>query len=109
MPKFLFNSATLFKKRFWQGCFPVNFASGEIFKNTFFTEHLWTTASEQRQEEKSEALFWCIPKICCYENIKKMLGKHSRKKLFKQICSIPTTPLLNKGLWRGCFPRIFNR
>ena len=35
--------ATLLKKRLWHRCFPVNFA--KISKNTFFTEHLWATAS----------------------------------------------------------------
>ena len=35
--------ATLLKKRLWHGCFPVNFA--KFLKNTFFTEHLWATAS----------------------------------------------------------------
>ena len=33
------------KKRFLHRCFPVNFA--KIFKNTYFTKHLWTTASER--------------------------------------------------------------
>ena len=33
-----FRPATLFKKRLWHKCFPVNFS--EIFKNTFFIEHL---------------------------------------------------------------------
>ena len=36
--------ATLLKKRLWHRCFPVNFA--KISKNTFFTEHLWLTASD---------------------------------------------------------------
>ena len=38
-------SATLLKKRLAQSfpCFPVNFC--EIFKNTFFVELLWMTAS----------------------------------------------------------------
>ena len=34
----------LFKKKLSYIGFPVNFC--EIFKNTFFTEHLWTTTSE---------------------------------------------------------------
>ena len=37
--------ATLLTKRLWHRCFPVNFC--EISNNTFFTEHLWATASEQ--------------------------------------------------------------
>ena len=36
--------ATLFEKRLWHSCFPVNF--WEIFKNIFFIEHLRATASE---------------------------------------------------------------
>ena len=36
--------ATLVKKRLWHRYFPVNFV--KFSKNTFFTEHLWTTASE---------------------------------------------------------------
>ena len=36
--------AILFKKRLWHRCFPVNFV--EIFKNTFFTEHLWTNFND---------------------------------------------------------------
>ena len=35
--------ATLLKKILWYRYFPVNFY--EIFKNTFFTDQLWTTAS----------------------------------------------------------------
>ena len=34
--------ATLFKKRLWHKCFPVNIAR---FLRTFFTEHLRATAS----------------------------------------------------------------
>ena len=36
--------ATLLKKRLWRRCFPVNFAN--ILITPFFTEHLWTSASE---------------------------------------------------------------
>ena len=32
------------EKSLWHRCFPVNFA--KISKNTFFTEHLWLTASD---------------------------------------------------------------
>ena len=39
----ILSPATLLKKRLWHRCFPVNFF--EVFKNTFVTEHLWTTAS----------------------------------------------------------------
>ena len=41
-------SATLLKKRLWHRCFPliVTCEFCEIFKNTFFTEHFWMTASE---------------------------------------------------------------
>ena len=35
--------ATLLKKRLWHRCFSCKFC--EISKNTFFTEHHWTTAS----------------------------------------------------------------
>ena len=35
--------ATLLKKRLWHICFLVSFV--KFFINTFFTEHLWTTAS----------------------------------------------------------------
>ena len=35
--------ATLLKKRRWHRCFPVKIC--RISKNTFFTEHVWTTAS----------------------------------------------------------------
>ena len=35
--------ATLLKKSLWHWCFPANFK--KISKNTFFTEHLWATAS----------------------------------------------------------------
>ena len=35
------------KKRLWQRCFPVNFA--KFLKNTFFTDHLRTTASDISQ------------------------------------------------------------
>ena len=35
--------ATLLKKRLWYRCFSVSFC--EISKNSFFTEHLWATAS----------------------------------------------------------------
>ena len=36
--------ATLLKNRLWYRCFPVNFA--KLLRRPFFTEHLWTTASE---------------------------------------------------------------
>ena len=39
-------SATLLKKRFQHMCFPMN-----IFKNTFFEEHLWTAVSTGVQFE----------------------------------------------------------
>ena len=45
MPEPLFNKvtglspATLFKKRLWHRCFPVNFA--KFLRTPFFTEHLW--------------------------------------------------------------------
>ena len=35
--------ATLFKKRLWHRCFPVNFA--KFLRTPLFTEHLWATAS----------------------------------------------------------------
>ena len=37
--------ATLLKKRLRHRCFPMNFF--QISKGTFFTEHLWTTASSK--------------------------------------------------------------
>ena len=37
--------ATLLKRRLWHMCFPLNFA--KFFKDTFFTEHSWVTASEK--------------------------------------------------------------
>ena len=39
---FVLSPETLLKKRLWHRCFPMNFC----VKNTFFTEHLWTTASK---------------------------------------------------------------
>ena len=39
----------------------------EIFKNTFFTEHLWTTASDNGEVERT-------PKLCLSEAFK--LGSH---------------------------------
>ena len=41
--------ATLFKKRLWHKCFPVNFA--RFLRSTFFTEHLQTTAFIIRHQE----------------------------------------------------------
>ena len=35
---------TLFKKRLWHRCFPVNF--GKFLRTPYFTEHLQTTASK---------------------------------------------------------------
>ena len=35
--------ATLLKKRLWHRCFYCEFC--EISRNTFFTEHIWTTSS----------------------------------------------------------------
>ena len=35
--------STLLKKRLWPRCFPVNFL--KFLRTTFFTEHVWTTAS----------------------------------------------------------------
>ena len=39
----IFIQQLCFKKRHQHRCFPVNFA--KIFKNTFFTKHLWSNAS----------------------------------------------------------------
>ena len=58
--------ATLLKMRLWHRCFPVNFF--EISKNTFFTEHLWTTAFDiakpnltlELDFEKLSFLYWAI-------------------------------------------------
>ena len=36
--------ATLLKKRLWHRCFPVNFT--KFLRSSFFTEHLWMTASD---------------------------------------------------------------
>ena len=36
--------ATLFKKKLWHRCFPVNFA--KFLETLFSTEHLWATAFE---------------------------------------------------------------
>ena len=49
--------ATLLKKRLWHRCFPVDF--GEISKNTFFTKHLWTTASASNVKRICEN--FCYP------------------------------------------------
>ena len=40
--------ATLLKKILWNRCFPVNFA--KFFKNTFYTELFWATASEEQSK-----------------------------------------------------------
>ena len=47
-------TATLSKKELWQRCFRVSLA--KLFKNTFFTEHLWTTASVNRGSESHSEL-----------------------------------------------------
>ena len=39
--------ATLLKKRPWHRCFPTNFA--KFLGTTFFTEHIWMTASIKLQ------------------------------------------------------------
>ena len=38
--------ATLLKKRLWRRCFLLSCEFWNISKNTFFTEHLWATASD---------------------------------------------------------------
>ena len=38
--------ATLFKKMHWHRCFPMDFA--KFLRTLFFTEHLWSTASEKK-------------------------------------------------------------
>ena len=48
---------TLSKKRLWHRCFPMNF--GEIFKNIFLTENLWTTASETHFELAKVRVVFC--------------------------------------------------
>ena len=40
--RFRVKPASLLKKRLWDRCFPVNFV--KVLNNTFFTEHLQTTA-----------------------------------------------------------------
>ena len=42
--KLLAWACNLFEKILWHKCFSANF--WKIFKNTFFTEQLWTAASE---------------------------------------------------------------
>ena len=52
--------ATLLKKRLWHRCFPVNFVKflrTPFLQNTFFTEHLWTTASTRSIYCNTCALF----------------------------------------------------
>ena len=44
--------ATLLKKRLWHGCSPVSFA--KCLRKPFFTDHLWTTASERTVAGLSE-------------------------------------------------------
>ena len=53
--------ATLLKKRLWHRCFPVNFV--KFPRTPFFTEHLWTTASEPGRETllKKRLLYRCFP------------------------------------------------
>ena len=43
--------ATLLKKRLWYRCFPVNFV--KFLRTLFFTEHLWTTASNNTKQQAS--------------------------------------------------------
>ena len=40
-------SATLFKKRFWHRCFPVNFV--KFLRTPFCTEHLWWLLLKRRR------------------------------------------------------------
>ena len=40
--------ATLLKNRLWHRCFLVNFA--KFLRTPFFTEHLWTTASDNSNQ-----------------------------------------------------------
>ena len=45
----------------------------EISKNTFFTEHLWTTASNCRLTEFIEFIYWTIYFGCLCHNQNKLL------------------------------------
>ena len=62
-PEFFFNKvaglrfATLFRKRLWRRCFPVNF--GNFLRTPISTEHLWMTASVDLR-----SLFNSIPFLC---------------------------------------------
>ena len=47
-----FRPATLLKKGLQHKCFPVDFVK---FKNTFFTEHLWVTASDSAYHQEDFA------------------------------------------------------
>ena len=42
-------SPTLFKKSLWHRCFPLNFV--KFVRTLFFTEHLWTTDSDEIKEQ----------------------------------------------------------
>ena len=70
--------ATLLKKRLkrlWHRCFSVNFC--KIFKNTFFTEDVWATASFQNRNMLKSNFY--LPKkvglICFIENPLKGIKK----------------------------------
>ena len=49
------NIKKCFIKKLWHRCFPVNFA--KIFKNIFFAEHLWTSASASLEVVKVFSIF----------------------------------------------------
>ena len=63
--------ATLLKTRLWQRCFPVNFC--EIFKNTFFIEHLWLAVSDTWIFSKilQTVIYNNSYGVCSYKNSKK--------------------------------------
>ena len=55
--------ATLFKKRLWHRCFPVNFP--KFLRTPFFTESVWTTASMKHTEDRYLLFVFFYFQVAC--------------------------------------------
>ena len=93
MPDYLFNkvaglrSTTLFKKRLWHRCFPVNFVT--FLRTPFFTEHIWATASAHVRNLLLLLILESVSMIVliCCKNMTIIFSKSVSDFLFVQIVS----------------------
>ena len=94
--------ATLFKRRLWQWCFPVNFV--KFLRTPFFAEHFSTTASGHRQvvPRKFRTLYRTMI-------LKKQKSRFCRYISCKKYCSTYSFLSLHSTKIEACLPSLIFR